>query len=164
MAKQTSIAWCKSTLNPWIGCSRVSEGCNSCYAEALDKRMRFGGATHWGPGVPRHRTSAANWKAPLMWNKAAPAETAEGHLAEADELLRRNLEEQGRKTLEEGGFLKTGRQEGAGARCKPVLKLGKPDTESHLLKAVVALKEHRDGLEAELTTVRAAITAIEALM
>ena len=72
MAKQTSIAWCKSTLNPWIGCSRVSEGCNSCYAEALDKRMRFGGATHWGPGVPRHRTSATNWAAPLAWNKAAP--------------------------------------------------------------------------------------------
>jgi len=72
MAKQSAIAWTKSTFNPFIGCTKIGPGCDGCYAEALDKRMRFGGATHWGPGVPRHRTSAANWKAPLMWNKAAP--------------------------------------------------------------------------------------------
>ena len=72
MAKDTKIAWCKSTLNPWVGCSKVGPGCDHCYAEALDKRMRFSGATHWGPGVPRHRTSAANWAQPLKWNRQAP--------------------------------------------------------------------------------------------
>lgn len=31
--------------------------------------MRFGGAEHWGPGVPRYRTSASNWAQPLKWNR-----------------------------------------------------------------------------------------------
>lgn len=72
MAKQSAIAWTKSTFNPWIGCTKVGPGCDGCYAEALDKRMRFGGAVHWGDGLPRHRTSASNWKGPTEWNRNAP--------------------------------------------------------------------------------------------
>ena len=72
MAENSNISWTRSTWNPWIGCSKVSPGCDGCYAEALDKRVRFGGAVHWGAGVPRYRTSAANWAKPLAWNKAAP--------------------------------------------------------------------------------------------
>ena len=72
MAKLSAIAWTKSTFNPWIGCTKVGPGCDGCYAEVLDKRMRFGGAVHWGAGLPRHRTSASNWKGPLEWNRKAP--------------------------------------------------------------------------------------------
>lgn len=72
MADTTAIAWTRSTFNPWTGCTKVSPGCDGCYAEALDQRHRLGGATHWGAGVPRYRTSAANWAKPLAWNKAAP--------------------------------------------------------------------------------------------
>ncbi len=71
MAEKTGIAWCDHTFNPWIGCTKVSPGCDSCYAEALDKRHRWGGAEHWGAGVPRKRTSESNWHEPVKWNRKA---------------------------------------------------------------------------------------------
>lgn len=73
MAEITGIAWTDSTFNPWIGCTKVGPGCDHCYAEALDKRHRWQGDTHWGPGKPRMRTSASNWKKPLAWNAKAAA-------------------------------------------------------------------------------------------
>lgn len=69
MAEKSKIGWTTSTFNPWIGCTRVGPGCDHCYAEALDKRARYGGAVHWGAGVPRFRTSQKNWQGPLRWNK-----------------------------------------------------------------------------------------------
>jgi protein gp37 len=33
--KNTKIAWANNTWNPWIGCSKVSQGCKFCYAEEL---------------------------------------------------------------------------------------------------------------------------------
>src|SRR5882672_1152909 len=71
MAEKSAIAWTRSTFNPWIGCTKVGPGCDHCYAEALDKRMRYGKAVHWGAGVPRFRTSAENWRGPLKWNELA---------------------------------------------------------------------------------------------
>ncbi len=38
--EQTRISWADKTWNPVSGCSRVSEGCRNCYAEALS--LRFG--------------------------------------------------------------------------------------------------------------------------
>lgn len=76
MAIDSAIAWTRSTFNPWIGCTKVGPGCDHCYAENLDSRKRWGGVTHWGAGVPRHRTSASNWKQPLAWNRQA-AKTGE---------------------------------------------------------------------------------------
>lgn len=73
MSEKTKIAWCDSTFNPWIGCTKVSPGCDNCYAEQQDSRKRWGGATHWGSGVPRYRTSASNWAQPLAWDKKAAA-------------------------------------------------------------------------------------------
>ncbi|MFZ2540171.1 MAG: phage Gp37/Gp68 family protein, partial [Gallionella sp.] len=66
------IAWCKSTLNPWIGCTKIGPDCNNCYAETMDKRAVFDGVTHWGAGVPRKRTSEQNWNAVRRWNRIAP--------------------------------------------------------------------------------------------
>jgi len=71
VGKTTGIAWTRSSWNPWIGCTKVSPGCDACYAEAPDARYRWQGTTHWGPGVPRMRTSVSNWKQPLAWNKKA---------------------------------------------------------------------------------------------
>lgn len=68
--KNTKISWTNHTFNPWIGCQRVSPGCQHCYAEAQDQRWRAG-ATRWGPTAPRTRTSAAYWRQPLAWDKAA---------------------------------------------------------------------------------------------
>lgn len=66
MADATNIEWADSTFNPWMGCTKISPACDHCYAEELmDKRM---GKVRWGAGQPRVRTSAANWRKPLVWN------------------------------------------------------------------------------------------------
>lgn len=83
MGENSKISWTTHTFNPWIGCTRVSPGCQHCYAEAYDKRV--GGRPknqrvdpnvpelRWGPKAPRVRTSVANWRQPLAWNEAARA-------------------------------------------------------------------------------------------
>ena len=68
MGKETGISWADSTFNPWWGCTKVSAGCDNCYAEALDKRW---GDPHWGKGVPRRVMSDAYWKEPYKWDKEA---------------------------------------------------------------------------------------------
>lgn len=68
MAENSGIEWTTHTFNPWIGCTKVSAACDHCYAEAWD--ARFNGE-RWGPRALRTRTSAANWRKPLAWNKAA---------------------------------------------------------------------------------------------
>lgn len=69
MGDVTGISWTDSTFNPWIGCTKVGPGCDHCYAETEDARRQWGGAKHWGAGVPRHRTSVAYWKNPVKWNR-----------------------------------------------------------------------------------------------
>ncbi len=71
MGENSKIEWCDHTFNPWIGCQRVSPGCDHCYAEQQNKFR--GWVNGWGPHGERKRTSAANWKKPLQWNKAAAA-------------------------------------------------------------------------------------------
>jgi len=36
---KTKIEWCHRTWNPVIGCSKVSEGCENCYAATMAKRL-----------------------------------------------------------------------------------------------------------------------------
>lgn len=76
MATATNIAWTDSTFNPWIGCTKVSPGCEHCYAEVLmDKRLQ---RVVWGAGNPRNRTSTSNWREPLKWDAARAAAIARG--------------------------------------------------------------------------------------
>lgn len=70
MSENSKIEWCDSTWNPWEGCQKVGPGCDHCYAEARNARFAGGSAVNWGPGAPRRRTSAANWRKPLAWNAA----------------------------------------------------------------------------------------------
>src|SRR3954471_10631098 len=75
MGEKTEIAWCDSTFNPWIGCQKVSAGCDNCYAETLmDKRYH---RVQWGPHGERKRTSVAYWRQPVMWNRHHAAFQAE---------------------------------------------------------------------------------------
>ena len=69
MGEESKIEWCDHSWNGWEGCTKVSAGCAHCYAEARDKR--FEGGKHWGRGAPRRRTSEANWKLPLRWQRKA---------------------------------------------------------------------------------------------
>lgn len=78
MGKSTGIAWTRSSFNPWIGCTEVSPGCDHCYARELDKRHRYGGATHWGAGVTRMHTSERYWHQPVVWNDRAELERETG--------------------------------------------------------------------------------------
>jgi protein gp37 len=68
------ISWTDATFNPWIGCTKVSVGdkgaCELCYAEALSARYGF---AQWG-NHPRKRTSEANWRKPLAWDRRAAKE------------------------------------------------------------------------------------------
>lgn len=73
MAENSKIEWTDHTFNPWIGCAKVSPGCTNCYAEVSTpvRTARAKGRELWGKGQPRQRTSAANWKQPLKWNREA---------------------------------------------------------------------------------------------
>ena len=68
MSENTKIEWCDHTFNPWTGCTKVSPACDHCYAEGWAKRS---GHVKWGSGQPRRRTSDANWRMPLKWNREA---------------------------------------------------------------------------------------------
>lgn len=68
MSENSKIEWCDHTFNPWIGCTKVSEGCKHCYAESMSNRY---GWAKWGKGAPRKRTSEANWNKPKQWNRQA---------------------------------------------------------------------------------------------
>lgn len=72
MGENSSIQWTDHTFNPWIGCTKVSPGCANCYAESetFPRVQRANGRELWGKGKPRHRTSEANWRKSLQWNKA----------------------------------------------------------------------------------------------
>lgn len=71
MGENSKIEWTDHTFNPWIGCQKVSPGCDRCYAEAMmDHRY---GKVQWGPHGERKRTGEANWRKPLQWAKAARA-------------------------------------------------------------------------------------------
>jgi protein gp37 len=69
MGKKTGISWCDHTFNPWIGCTKVSAGCANCYAERDNNLHKW--VHGWGEDGERRKTSAANWKKPLAWNRAA---------------------------------------------------------------------------------------------
>jgi protein gp37 len=45
MAISTTIEWTDATWNPVSGCTKISRGCDNCYAERIAERFR---------GVPRH--------------------------------------------------------------------------------------------------------------
>lgn len=71
MGENSGIAWTDHTFNPWIGCTKVSPGCDHCYAEAWDQR--FDNGVHWGPGASRRRTNVQNWNKVRKWDRDAAA-------------------------------------------------------------------------------------------
>jgi protein gp37 len=66
--KNTAIAWADSTWNPWWGCTKVSPGCDHCYANAFAKRT---GKNCWGPNAARQTMGKSYWAEPLKWDAAA---------------------------------------------------------------------------------------------
>ena len=69
MGKDSKIAWCHHSFNPWHGCSKISPGCANCYAEGVAKR--FGGEAEWGPNGKRRLFGDKHWNEPVKWNRKA---------------------------------------------------------------------------------------------
>lgn len=70
MGQQTNIAWTDHTWNPWRGCTKVSPGCQHCYAEAMSKRNPSVLGI-WGPQGTRVIASEVSWREPLKWDRQA---------------------------------------------------------------------------------------------
>ncbi|HWO88894.1 MAG TPA: phage Gp37/Gp68 family protein, partial [Gemmatimonadales bacterium] len=68
VGKNTSIAWCHHTFNPWWGCVKVSPACDHCYAEVMARRT---GHAVWGADAPRRVFGESHWAAPLTWDRDA---------------------------------------------------------------------------------------------
>jgi protein gp37 len=66
MGDTTGIDWCDSTINLWIGCTKVSPACDNCYAEKLGRR--FG--VEWGGALKP--TTEASWGKIEIYQRAAP--------------------------------------------------------------------------------------------
>jgi protein gp37 len=69
MGADSKIEWTDHTFNPWVGCTKVSPACDHCYAEGWAKRTGQSGL--WAG--ERRRTSVANWRQPLKWDREAAA-------------------------------------------------------------------------------------------
>ena len=67
MVENSGISWTSHTFNPWIGCTAVGPGCDSCYAEVLGRKL----GQEWGQHAARKRTRPGNWDKPITWNYKA---------------------------------------------------------------------------------------------
>lgn len=67
MSADSPIEWTDHTFNPWWGCTKISPGCDNCYAERL--AARFG--TAWGPSASRREFGESHWLDPIDWNRRA---------------------------------------------------------------------------------------------
>ena len=70
MGENSKIEWTEHTFNPWIGCEKVSPGCDHCYAERGSARLGARYKLRLWDG-DRYGTGPAYWKEPLSWNRAA---------------------------------------------------------------------------------------------
>jgi hypothetical protein len=72
---RTPIAWCDHTLNPWLGCLRVSPACIIAILRPSPgaRPARSPRARAPDPQAERIRTSPAYWREPFRWNAKAAA-------------------------------------------------------------------------------------------
>jgi protein gp37 len=65
----SKIEWTETTWNPTTGCSKISLGCNNCYAERMSKRLQLMGVAKYENGFdlsihPEMVNEPYNWKTP----------------------------------------------------------------------------------------------------
>lgn len=68
MGQESSIEWTDHTFNPWWGCTKVSIGCQNCYAETWANRY---GHDLWGNKKERRKFGSKHWRQPYKWNEIA---------------------------------------------------------------------------------------------
>lgn len=69
MARASRIEWTESTWNPVTGCTKVSDGCEHCYAERMAKRLKAMGCAAYRNGfdLTLHPESV---DLPLSWKRS----------------------------------------------------------------------------------------------
>jgi protein gp37 len=69
MADRSGIEWTQATWNPVTGCSKVSQGCQNCYAERMARRLSAMGHPNYRTGfsVALHPQML---EAPLRWRQS----------------------------------------------------------------------------------------------
>lgn len=71
----TKIEWCAETWNPIVGCSKISPGCDNCYAEKMARRLAGMGQEKYkgvicGDGWTGDcKFSIDEFKKPFSWKK-----------------------------------------------------------------------------------------------
>jgi protein gp37 len=68
MSIDSSIEWTESTWNPVTGCTKISSGCQHCYAERMARRLKAMGQPNYRHGF-RVTTHAAALDLPLRWKQ-----------------------------------------------------------------------------------------------
>src|ERR1043165_51442 len=68
MAQQSAIEWTESTWNPVTGCTKISPGCENCYAERMALRLQAMGQPNYANGfhLPMQRRML---ELPLKWRQ-----------------------------------------------------------------------------------------------
>ncbi|MFA7078066.1 MAG: phage Gp37/Gp68 family protein [Syntrophomonas sp.] len=71
MANKSTIEWTESTWNPVTGCTKISAGCQHCYAERMARRLKAMGHTNYVNGfeITIHEQMLElplKWKRPQM--------------------------------------------------------------------------------------------------
>src|SRR6266508_6357168 len=71
MAQKSTIEWTDTTWNPVTGCTKVSKGCDNCYAERFSERFRGVPGHPFETGFdltlrPERVTQTLTWKRPRM--------------------------------------------------------------------------------------------------
>lgn len=62
----TKIEWTETTWNPTTGCTKISAGCQHCYAERMSRRLQLMGVEKYKDGFAL-RTHAEVLKEPYSW-------------------------------------------------------------------------------------------------
>lgn len=65
---KTSIEWTEQTWNPSTGCSKISSGCQNCYAEKMAKRLKAMGVKKYANGFEL-TTHPQTLREPYTWKK-----------------------------------------------------------------------------------------------
>lgn len=68
MAYNSGIEWTESTWNPITGCTKISPGCQHCYAERMALRLHAMGTSQYARGF-KLTLQPASLELPLGWKK-----------------------------------------------------------------------------------------------
>lgn len=67
--RKSKIEWTQETWNPSAGCTKISSGCQNCYAETMAKRLKGSGAVGYENGF-EFNTVPSRLNTPLKRKKA----------------------------------------------------------------------------------------------